>query len=41
MMQESKLETYLGDVIGYTVIEENTFNGAINGIDRLGEKQQK
>ena len=41
ILQENKSETYLGDVIGNTVTEENTFNEAIKGIERLEEKWHK
>ena len=41
IIQEEESETYVGDVIGNTVTEGDTFNSAINGIEKLGEKWLK
>ena len=36
-MKEGKNEAYLGDIIGNTVSENDTFNKALIGIEKLGQ----
>ena len=41
IMKENDNETYLGDIIGNNVTEEQTFDKAIKGMEKLGEKWLK
>ena len=41
IMKEDKNEKYLGDVIGNSVIEGQTFDTAIKGMEKLGERWLK
>ena len=36
-MKEGENEAYLGDIIGNTVSENDTFNKALIGIEKLGQ----